>query len=217
MRCASTLCLILVSLITLSGCPSLWKTEASEKNLNADELYKSADESFQKKNYSQALDSFEKLKSAHPDFKDMPEVYLKIADSLYNEGSWDKAMARYSQFIELYPGHKSVPRAKYNIAMGTFNQIKQTDLDTRIVQKAAEAFKLIADDPDTGEWRKKAEEKYRECRQKLAAKEMYKARTYISMGNYNAARLVAKRVLDEYPKLGYDEEANQLISKIKNK
>lgn len=144
-------------------------------------------------------------------------MYLKLGDVFFEEKAYEKAASRYLQFIELFPNHKEVPKAKFNVAMCYFNQIKGTDLDNRAVKLAADSFKAVTELPDAGEWGKKAEEKLKECRQKLAAKELYKARTYISVSNYTAARLAAQRVLDEYSKLGYDEEAKDLIQGIKGK
>lgn len=203
--------------MVLTGCPTAWNAKVEDKPAGAEELFKSGEERFEKKQFAAAVDYFERLKSAHPDFEKMPEVHLKIADSLYNQASYDMANARYIQFLELYPNHKDVPRAKFQIAMGYFHQIKNVDLDARTLQRAAEAFKKVADTPDAGEWGKKAEEKRSECLKKLAAKELDKARTYLSTSNYKAARLAAKRILEEYPKLGYDEEASDLIKRIKDK
>jgi len=203
--------------LALAGCPSIWTVDRIDKGASADQLYKMAEDSFQQKDYTKAIEAYERLKSAYPDFKDIQQVYLKLGDAFFNAGEYDKAIARYHQFMELYPAHKEIPRAKYQIAMCSFKQIKNTDLDSRTVQKSADDFKALADDPDAGEWAKKAAEKNRECRQKLAEKELYKARTEISTGNYQAARLAAKRVLDQYPKLGYDDQANELIKKLKNK
>jgi len=200
-----------------AGCPSLWKADMVEKDLGPDKLFQAAEEQFQKKQYSQAIDLYERLKSGHPDFKKMPEVYAKIADAFFDEKSYDKAIGRYQQFIDLYPGHKEVPRAKFNIGMCYFNQIKNTDLDNSVVRTATAEFKALSENSNAGEWAKKAEEKYNECRKKLAEKEMYKARTYLTVKNYQAARLAAKRVLDEYPKLGYDNDASDLIKSIKGK
>jgi outer membrane protein assembly factor BamD len=210
---------ILLTLITVlvAGCPSLWKADVVEKDPGPDKLFQAAEDSFQKKQYSEAVKLYERLKSGYPDFKKMPEVYSRIADALYENKSYDMASERYKQFIELYPGDKGVPRAKFNIGMCYFNQKKNTDLDNSVIQAAATAFKALADDTSAGEWAKKAEEKYNECRKKLAEKEMYKANTMLSVSNYQAARLAAKRVLDEYPKLGYDKEATDLIKSIKGK
>ncbi|MBI5249985.1 MAG: outer membrane protein assembly factor BamD [Desulfomonile tiedjei] len=209
--------LLFVAGLLCTGCPSLWNAEMSDKSSSAEDLYKAAEESFNSKKYSEAIDTFERLKSAYPDFKQIPEVYTKIADALFEEGSYEKAISRYLQYAELYPGHKGVPRAKFQVALAHFNQIKNTELDSAMVQRAAKSFKSVMDDPNAEEYAKKAEEKYKECQKKLAEKEIYKARTYSNMGNYQAARLAAKRVLEEFPKMGFDEEASKLIDKIKDK
>jgi hypothetical protein len=47
--------------------------------------------------------------------------------------------------------------------------------------------------------------------------ELYKARNYISTGQYKSARIAAQRVLDEYAKLGLDKEASDIIGKVKGK
>jgi len=208
---------VAVAALLLVGCPSLWKADNPEKPLAPEELFKNAEGHFDKKDYDAAIEEYERLKSAHPDFKKIADVYLKIADAFYQKGDYDKAVARYQQFIELNPGNPEIPRTKYNIAMCYFRQIKRLDLDSRVVQGAADKFKEIMDDPNAGEWAKKAKEKFEECMKKRAEKEMYKARTYVSMGRYKAARLSAKRVLEEYGKLGFDKEADDLIKSIKGK
>jgi outer membrane protein assembly factor BamD len=207
---------ILVAFITVlaAGCPPLWKTDMVEKDPGPDKLFQAAEEQFQKKQYAQAVEVYERLKSGHPDFKKMPEVYLRIADALYDEKSYDKAIARYQQFMDLYPGNKEVPRAKFNIGMAYFNQIKNTDLDNSVVQSAEKEFKALAADSNAGEWSKKAEEKYKECRKKLADKELYKAETMLSVSNYQAARMALKRVLDEFPER---KDASDLLKSIKGK
>lgn len=210
--------LLLVALLGLAtGCVSLWTADVKEKNVSAEELFKQGKEKIKDKHYQEGINILERLKSAHPEFKQMPEVYLAIADSFYDEGSHDKAIARYLQFMELYPGDKEASRARYQIAMSYFNQIKNTDLDNSVVKQAIRAFKAVSDAADPGEWGKKAEEKSRECQRKLAEKELYKSRSYISLGNYKAARIAAQRVIDEYSKLGLDDDAKKILDKIKNK
>jgi outer membrane protein assembly factor BamD len=157
------------------------------------------------------------LRSAHPDFEKTPDVSVKIADAFYDSGDYEKAASAYLQFVELHPGHEQVARAKFRVAMCYFNQIKSIDLDSRAVTTAAERFKALRDNPDAGEWGKKASEKYDACMKKLAEKELYKAHQYIRMGKYKSARMAAKRVLEEYGKLGLDQEAEDLIKGIKGK
>lgn len=217
MRRAFSTFLIVLAAVVLTGCPSIWQPTTTSEPPSPDQLFKTAEEHFQKKDYAKAIEVFERLKSAHPEFKEMPEVYMKIADSFFNQKSYENAIARYLQFLELYPAAKDINRAHFQIAMAYFNQIKGVDLDNRAVKQAAEAFKTLAENPEAGEWAKKAAEKYKECLGKLAEKELYKAGNYISTGNYKAARLAAKRVLEDYAKSGHDEEAEALLKKIKGK
>lgn len=201
----------------LVGCPSFWNSKDVAKTPSAEELYKKAEALFKDKDYRGAIEAYRRLKSAHPDFEKIPDVYMKIADAFYDSGDFEKAASAYLQFAELHPGHEQVTRAKFQVAMCYFKQIKNTDLDSRAVTIAAERFKALRDNPDAGEWGKKASEKYDECLKKLAEKELDKARTYISMGKYKSARIAAKRVLEEYGKLGLNQQAEDLIKSIKGK
>lgn len=217
MKKAFSVLVVLIAGVMLTACPSLWSTAAKDKTEDAEVLYKDAEAAFANKDYDKAIELYERIKSGHSDFEKTPEVYLKLAEAFYEKGAYEKAISRYLQFVELHPGHKDVPKAKFYAAMGYFQQIRAADLDNRIVHTAAEAFKALRDDPEAGEWAEKAGEKYNECLKKMAEKELYKARTYVSMGQYQAARISAKRVLDEYKEMGFDKEAEDLIKGIKGK
>ena len=217
MRRAAYIFVVLVVGGLLTGCPSLFRTVSQGEVESAEDLFKNAEAAFSNKEYDKAISLYEKVRSAHPEFEKIPQTYLKAAEAFYEKGDYEKAISRYLQFAELHPAHEDVPKAKYYVAMSYFQQIKAADLDNRIVHTAAEAFKALRDSPDAGEWAKKAGEKYDECMKKLAEKELDKARTYISMGKYKAAKMSAQRVLDEYGKLGYDKDAEELINGIKEK
>ena len=217
MKKALSILVVLIAGTMLTACPSLWNTAANDKTEGAEKLYEDAEAAFDNKDYEKAIELYERIKSGYSDFEKTPEVYLRLADAFYKKGAYEKAISRYLQFVELHPGHKDVPKAKFHAAMGYFQQIRAADLDNRIVHTAAEAFKALRDDPEAGEWSERAGEKYDECLKKMAEKELYKARTYVSMGQYQAARIAAKRVLDEYKEMGFDKEAEDLIKGIKGK
>lgn len=203
--------------ILIMGCPTIWKTEAVKAEVSAKELFQQAEDDFQKKRYPEAISAYERLKSAHPDFEKMPEVYQKIADAFLESGKHEEAVARYRQFLDLYPNHKDRARARFMIGMTFFNQIKGADLDDTMVRGAEASFKDVVNDHNAGEWKKKAEEKQRECLKKLGEHELYKAQTYYKLGRYKAAHMSAQRVLDDYAKLGLDKEASELVEKTKGK
>ncbi len=207
--------LIIFIAVAAGGCPAIWNAQKAQETPKPEELFKQAEQLFEQKKYIEAIDLYERLKSAHPDLEKTPQVYLKIADAHFQRKDYDKSSSKYNQFLELFPKHEGASRAKYMIAMGLFNQRKRTDLDASMTEKAAEAFKRVVDEAEEGEWKKKAEEKYRECRRMLADKELYKARAYMKMKKYKAARLAAQRILDEFPGLGLDKEAQQMVKDAK--
>ena len=209
--------LVIVLACAAAGCPSIWQTKTPTAQESAQDLYQKAEDLFAKANHKEAIEVYERLKSGHPEFEKIPEVYLKIADAYLKDQNYENAAARYFQFLELYPKHRESDRAKYMIGMSFFNQIKKLDLDDSMVKRAEGAFKKVIDQAESEQWKKKAEEKYQECRKHLAEKELYKARTMWSMSKYKAARLAAQRVLDEFPNAGLEKEAKEIIEKTKNR
>lgn len=207
---------MILAAMLLTGCTALWTADKGAKEPTAEELFQDAEKHYKNKDYAQAAEAYQKLKSGHPDFEKIAMAYVKEADAQYADRNYEKAISRYLQFLELYPTHPYVARVKYQIAMAYFNQIKNTDLDTSILQRATDQFKALANDPKAGEYAKKAKEKADECRKKLAEKEMDKARTYVGLGQYKAAKIAAQRVLDQYAKLGFDDEAQSIVKRAKD-
>lgn len=217
MRQVLSIFVALIAVVTLTGCPTLWQTSVNQQTETAEQIFKKAEAAFKDKKYDKAIELYQRIRADYSDFKKAPEVYLRLAEIYYNKENYDKAISGYMQFIESFPSNKDIPKAKYYVAMSDFKQIRGVDLDNGMVRAAADAFKTLRDDPAAGEWAKKAGEKYDECLKKLAEKELYKARTYISMGKYQAARIAAQRVLDEYGKLGFEKDAKDLINDVKDK
>ena len=54
---------------------------------------------------------------------------------------------------------RKFPEPNSKSALAYFNQIKNTDLDNTVVQRAAKSFKTLMEDPNAEEYAKKAEEK----------------------------------------------------------
>ncbi len=210
--------LVIAIAFIVGGCPSLWTTVPQPgQEPTPEELFKKGKDLFDEKKYQQAIGVLENLKSAHPDFEKMPEVYMKLADASFENGVYDDAASRFKQFIELYPNHEDIVRAKYMVGMCYFNQIKGIDLDSSALVHAAEEFAHVRDRAGESEWKQKADEKYRECKKKLGERELYKARTYLNLSQYKSARLAAQRVLEEYKDLGLDDMAKAILDKTEGK
>jgi len=206
-----------VAAVLLSGCPSIWSSKTAKEEPSPEQLFEDAEKKFKNESYSKAIEIYERLKSAHPNFEKMPQVQMRIADSFFKNGKYENAASEYTRFSVLYPKDDDVPRAKYQVAMCYFKQMKRVDLDNSMVRRATEIFKKVKDDYKDSKWGKEAATKYVECRKKLAAKEFYKAKAYYNIKRYRSARKAANRVLEQYPKLGFDKQAKALVKKAEAK
>lgn len=209
--------LILISIVflTATGCKTLFPTVKSSADMTAQEKYERAQELKKDGELRQAVVALERLESAHPDFEKIPQVQLEVAQIWFDMEEYDRAISEFKRFINYNPTHEDAGKAKYMVALAYFNQIKPTDRDDTMVIRAAEEFKAVVDDPAAGDYRDEAREKLLECRRKLADKELYKARTYLTLGKDKAARIAAQRVLDVYPEVGREDEAKAIIKKSK--
>ena len=217
LRSKGALILIVMTAFMVTACPSFWRTKTTEERPSADKLFQEAETLFEKGKYRAAIEIYNRIKSGYPEFEKMPQVYLRIADAYYRNKDYAKSSARYNNFLQLYPKDENTSRAKYMIAMGYFKKIRPIDRDSRMLEKAAEAFKKVVDEAEDSQWKTKAEEKYKECRKKLGEKELYIANQYYKRSRYKSARRVAHRVLQKYPDLGLDDEAKRIIDKTKDR
>ncbi len=214
-----TIAILFVITIALfgGGCPLVKDTSLPREEPTPEQLFQKGQTLFEQKKYLQAIEVWEGLKSAHPDFGKMPELYMKLADASFEQGTYEDARARYKECIELYPSHQDIVRAKYMVGMSYYNEIKSIDLDSTALINAADEFASIKDASSNDEWKKKADEKYRECRKKLGQKELLKATEYLSKKQYKPASIAAQRVVDEFKDLGLDDQAKAILDRTKDK
>jgi outer membrane protein assembly factor BamD len=220
LRVNRRLFLVLIMLIVAlpsSGCISIFNTDKPETAPTAEEMFEGAEKQFKDGDYVEAINTYEKLKSAHPEFEKIPLVHLRIGDALFKSKEYDKAAADYTRFVTLHPNDPNVPRARYMTATCHYMQRMSLDRDNTALRHAAMRFKEVMDQYKGTKYGDLAEEKYNECRKELAAKELYNARTYVNMKKYKAARIVARRILEEYGNLGYDDEAKEIIEDVKDR
>ncbi len=209
--------IILLFVTAVAGCPSIWKSDATKEEPSAQELFNQAEAAFAKESYRDAIELYERVRGEFPEFDKKPQVYVKIADAYFELGEFEDAISRYDQFLGLYPASEEAPRAKYMEGMAYFKRIGAIDRDNRYARSATKAFKRVVDESPNGEWKDKAEEKYRDCRKKLGEKELYKARQYQKLKRYKSAGISAQRVLDEYGDLGLDKEAKEILEDVKGR
>ncbi|MGB9893710.1 MAG: outer membrane protein assembly factor BamD [Candidatus Saccharicenans sp.] len=143
----------------------------------------------------QVIDSFPKSFYAQ-------RAKLLIADNYFKKGDEANlilAAAEYREFIVLYPTSPSVPYCQYQIAMTYYKKALKPGRDqTKTIQALSEFQKVVANYPNS-EQAKQAEEKIKDCEQRLAAHELHVGQFYYKTRSYRAAFGRLQEILTKYP------------------
>jgi outer membrane protein assembly factor BamD len=208
-----TIALILIPLFIFSGCA--WFKSKEEKN--AQELISDGMDQFNRGNYKEAVDSFEKLKDWYPFSKYVILAELKIADAYYNLKNYPDAVTAYGSFENLHPQNEAVPYVIFQIGLCYYDQIDTVDRDQTPAKNALDTFKRLIRQFPHNSYAYRARERMKDCIKSLAGHDFYVGLFYYKTKHYNAALVRFKSVVTNYPDVGVHEQALSYISLCENK
>jgi outer membrane protein assembly factor BamD len=143
----------------------------------------------------QVIDSFPKSFYAQ-------RAKLLIADAYFRKGDESNmilAAAEYREFIRTYPYSPSAAYSQYQIAMTFYKKMLKPGRDpSKTIQALAEFKKVIADYPASDQ-AKPAQERVRECEERLAAHNADIAIGYHIRRAYRASISRLTEVMSTYP------------------
>ncbi|WP_300672288.1 outer membrane protein assembly factor BamD [Desulfoluna sp.] len=183
----------------------------------APELAADAKVQFDKERYKQAIDIYTKLRDWYPFDKLAIEAEYNIAEAHFNMEEYDEAALAYAEFEKLHPRHGSIDYIIHQQALCYFNRLDTEDRDQTHAIKALSIFTRLMKQFPESDYIKKAEEKRTACLKSLADHEMYVGRYYLKNKKYKSALHRFQTVLDAYPGIGLDTEAEELSARAKDK
>jgi len=143
----------------------------------------------------QVIDSFPKSFYAQ-------RAKLLIADAYFRKGDESNmilAAAEYREFIRTYPYSPSAAYSQYQIAMTFYKKMLKPGRDpSKTIQALADFKKVIADYPASDQ-AKPAQERIKECEERLAAHGADIAISYHDRKSYRAAISRLTEVMSTYP------------------
>ncbi len=173
-----------------------------------DGLFSEAEESFKDEKYLIAIDKYRDIKNRFPYSARATDAELRIADAYFEQESYIESESAYEIFKELHPTHPKAGYVQYRIGLSYYNQIpSNSSRDLTAAYKAIEAFNLLFEKYPSSEFIGKAKEYVIECRKKLAEHEAYVADFYFQRKHYLSSSYRYSALLQDFPNLGYDEEA----------
>ena len=154
-----------------------------------------------------AAKKFNEAEILFPQSKWAPRASLMSAYSYYSQEYFSNAIGELERFLETYPSHERVGYAYYLLGICYYDQIVDEKRDLKVIEDAKKNFEKVIKDYPKSDFALDSEYKLELIEEILASKEMYLARYYIEREKWIPAINRYKKVLENYERTIFIEEA----------
>ena len=214
---------LLAFLISACGGSVRDDESSTEYSVSARQNYEKGMNKIEEEEWSEAAKYFAFVKARFPYSKFAVLAELRTADSLFGAGSFLEAIDGYKLFIKFHPTHEMVTNgyAPFKIGESYYKLLPDDwflvppsyEKDPSATLDAARELGSFLKKYPKSTYVPKAREMYGKSARLLAAHEWYVAKFYWDRDRPMGAVLRLRRLLQEYPGVGYDEEALWLLGK----
>jgi len=197
------------AVLPLTACATGGKNKGDTSYVATDvnTLYAAAKRQMDGGNYQQAAKLFDEVERQHPYSVWARRAQLLSAFNYYMAQKYTDAVSSAQRFVTIHPGNTEAPYAHYLIAMSYYQQIEDVTRDQAITQQASDAFGELIRRYPSSRYSSDARLKLDLIRDHLAGKEMEIGRFYQRSGNWLAASLRFREVVDKYQTTSHAPEA----------
>jgi outer membrane protein assembly factor BamD len=203
--------LFATSILLLTSCSNKEPKIAQIKEIGLDqqmiEAYKEGLELLDIGQGGMAARKFNEAEILYPQSIWAPRASLMSAYSYYYFDSYVDAIQEIDRYLKKYPNHKNKDYAFYLKSVSYYNQISSEKKDLGPIVEAKKNFEYIINNYPKSEFALDAEYKLELINEILASKEMYIARFYMEKEKWIASINRFKKVVKDYDKTIYVEEA----------
>ncbi|MDB5707627.1 MAG: outer membrane protein assembly factor BamD, partial [Sphingomonas bacterium] len=202
------LALIAASAFTVSGCArNRAKSDIPYVARDVGTLYSTAKNRLDRQQYKLAALMFDEVERQHPYSIWARRAQLMSAFSYYLDRDYTSSIQSAQRFISVHPGNRDAPYAYYLVALGYYEQISDVTRDQKITQQALDSLGELTRRYPNSKYAADARLKIDLVRDHLAGKEIEIGRFYESRGQWLAATMRFRRVVDDYQTTTHVPEA----------
>ena len=201
---------ILIFILLISCTKKEKKVEIlKEKNLETQmiEVYNQAIEELERGDVIYAGKKFSEAELLYPQSVWAPRAVLMSAYGYFTQGYFSDAINELERFLINYKNHPNTDYAYYLLALCHYDQIVDEKKDLKEIIEAKKYFELIINEFPNTEYANDSKFKLELIIEIMASKEMYLARYYTQREKWIPAINRYKKVVNEYDKTIYIEEA----------
>ncbi len=204
----ATLALIIAGSLTIAGCAG-GKSKGDLPYIARDvgTLYSTAKKRLDQNRYQEAAALFDEVERQHPYSIWARRAQLMGSFAYYLSADYAKSIEGARRFLSVHPGNRDAPYAYYLIALGYYEQISDVTRDQRITQQALDALGELQRRYPQTKFAADARLKTDLVRDHLAGKEMQVGRFYEGRGDWLAASMRFRHVIEDYQTTTHVPEA----------
>lgn len=170
-------------------------------------LYLAAQDRLERGQYKLAAGLFDEVERQHPYSPWARRAQLMSAYSYWLDKDHSKSIDAANRFLSIHPGNRDAPYASYLIALNYYEQISDVKRDQKTTRDALNALGEVTRRYPTTQYAADAKLKTDLVNDHLAGKEMEVGRYYERAGNWLAASLRFREVIDKYQTTSHTPEA----------
>lgn len=175
--------------------------------MDVNTLYNAAYQRMRARNYVQAAGIFDEVERQHPYSVWARRAQLMSAFCYYAAGDHTKSIESARRFLSIHPGNRDAPYALYLVALNYYEQINDVTRDQAVTRQALESLgELVRRYPGTP-YADDARLKMDLVQDHLAGKEMEIGRFYQTRGQWLAATIRFRAVVDQFQTTSHTPEA----------
>ena len=208
----ATVVLTCAILLPVAGCASNRAgTDTGYIARDVNTLYSLAKKRLDQNEFAEAAKLFDEVERQHPYSIWARRAQLMSSFSHYMANDYAAAISSSTRFLSIHPGNKDAPYAYYLMSMSYYQQIQDVSRDERMTQQALNSFgELVRRYPES-RYASDARLKIDLLNDHLAGKEMEVGRFYERSGNWLAANMRFRNVVEKYQTTSHTPEALQRL------
>ena len=170
-------------------------------------LYSAAKRRLDQGQYKEAAQLFDEVERQHPYSVWARRAQLMSAFSYYLAADYTNSIQSAQRFISVHPGNRDATYAYYLVALGYYEQIQDVTRDQKITRQALDALGELNRRYPQSKYAADARLKIDLVNDHLAGKEMEVGRFYETRGQWLAASMRFRTVIDQYQTTTHVPEA----------
>lgn len=193
----------------LGGSP----VRAAQKKLTVQEMYELGLKYMKRGYYTKALDQFNRIRNYHRDDPLSVKAELAIGDLYMKKRDWDQARMAYQDFMRMHPRYADLDYVVYKLGLAAYKKAPVVAArDQMWTRNAVDTWAGFADRFPNSRYGDVVAEKLRECRDRLARKELLIARFYARRHAWKAVEGRADGLVTNYPNSTWADEGMVLLA-----